>query len=495
MLRNVFSFIAVTAFIAVAQTINLQGVVSDSDGEPISDATVSLVLRDMEDITGADGKFSLIGGTSVKKVSAIVPQSDKITLNNSVVQFSLSSRSAVKVELFDLKGKLLWREVNMNAAAGMYRFDISKSCRAANVLVVKASIGKSEVSFRFMDVKGGLHAVTPLNNTSAIFERSGLTAVTEVVDTLKVTATGYQSKSVELTSLENEEQNITLDAEVVVKEWPTADPTAPGPFEVTVEKNVGPLAGIADDPIYGEQKRFNVYYPRNLATSGYIHPIIIWANGYKDNPEENPPKCVIDHSNQWCGQYLPIIEHLASHGFFVVAPLSTATGSGDPLPTIVGLDWIIEQNEDSGSPYYHCLDTSRIGQIGHSFGGMSTCLSASDPRYKALATICGTTTLSGVHTPMLFYCGGKDNTVSCSGVKNTFLTVTDQPSFFINEHNSDHGWWVYQGPDGVSLSSAAAWFRVHLMNDTANRKFFYGSDCTFCKDSRVEVEQNSLMTD
>ena len=125
---------------------------------------------------------------------------------------------------------------------------------------------------------------------------------------------------------------------------------------------------------------------------------------------------------------------------------------------------------------------------------MSTCMSASEPRYKALASICGTTTLTGVHTPFLFYCGGKDTTVKCDGVKSTFLTVTDQPAFFIDELASDHGWWVYQGASGVSLSMAAAWFRAHLMNDTANRKYFYGSSCTFCTDSRVQVAQNSLMT-
>ena len=31
------------------------------------------------------------------------------------------------------------------------------------------------------------------------------------------------------------------------------------------------------------------------------------------------------------------------------------------------------------------------------------------------------------------------------------------------------------------------------MGDTANRKYFYGPGCTFCTDSRVKVEQNSLM--
>jgi hypothetical protein len=281
---------------------------------------------------------------------------------------------------------------------------------------------------------------------------------------------------------------------VSTKQWPTANPAAAGPFEVVADKKVGPKAGTLPDPIYGdEQQQFNVYRPKELATSGYCHPILIWANGYKDNPEENPPKCIINRSDQWCGQYGPIVKHLASHGFVVVASLSTATGSGDPLPTIVGLDWIVQEASDPASKYYQRLDLSNIGQLGHSFGGMSTCMSAAEPRYKALATICGTRELSGVHTPMLFFCGGNDKTVACSGVHDVFASVKDQPAFFMNEKNSDHGSWVYGGAGSPSLSGAAAWFRVHLMGDTANRKYFYGSDCTFCKDSRVTVEQNSLL--
>jgi dienelactone hydrolase len=159
------------------------------------------------------------------------------------------------------------------------------------------------------------------------------------------------------------------------------------------------------------------------------------------------------------------------------------------------MDWIIEQNEDPSSHFYHRLDISNIGQLGHSFGGMSTCKTASDPRYKALATICGTSAISGLHTPILFFCGGNDNTVKCKGVEDVFDSVKDHPAIFINEKNADHGSWVYQGPNGVSLSAAAAWFRVHLMNDTENRKFFYGPNCTFCRDNRVEVKQNSLMNE
>lgn len=493
MLRNAFYFIVAAVFSANTQTVNLQGVVSNTTGKPIPNAIVLLAGQNMRDTTGTDGKYSFIS-TSVKKLPAILPQANDISLTNDVLQFTLSTPSPIKVEIFNLKGNLLKQEKNMNAAAGIYRFDISKNYQAENVLMIKAALGKSEVSFRYIPLNGGRYALSRLNATSTFSNSDGLAKMAADVDTLTVTATGYVTKSIAITSLINPQQNITLDSNSA-KEWPTANPTAAGPFEVAADKNVGPLAGTIPDPIYGnQQQRFNVYRPKNLATSGYLHPILIWANGYTDNPEQNPPLCVTNAAaGKWCGQYLPMMNHLASHGFVVVASLSTATGSGNPLPTIVGMDWIIKQNEDPNSPYYHHLDTSKIGQLGHSFGGMSTCMSAADPRYKALATICGTRELTGVHTPMMFFCGGKDGTVKCDGVRNVFLSVKNQPAFFINELNADHGSWVYQGAKGVSLSAAAAWFRVYLMNDTVNRKYFYGSNCTFCSDSRVKVEQNSLM--
>jgi len=487
-----FKMIAVIFFTGLAvsaQTINLRGTISNSSGKAVPDAIVFLTQQKMADTTGADGIYSFT--SQVATLPAHVPHVNSISLKNDILQFALRAPSPVKVEIYDLKGKLLRQEINANVPAGVYCFDISKNCQATKALVIKAATNMSEVTLRYMALNGGHPVISPVKETSAAFNRSGLTMAAAVVDTITVKATGFKEKSIAISSYDNQKQDITLDSIIVGKQFPTANPAAAGPFEVAADKDVGPLAGTADDPVYGKQMRFNVYRPRNLKTSGYLHPILIWANGYRDNPEPNG-KCVLDRNQNWCGQYLPILQHLASHGFVVVASLSTATGA-EPYPTLTGMDWIIEQNEDPGSPYYHCLDTSKIGQYGHSFGGMSTCKTASDPRYKALMTICGTAELKGLHTPMLFHCGGKDETVKCSGVKDIFLSVKDQPAFFLNELASDHGYWVYQGANGVSLSAAAAWFRGHLMNDTASRKYFYGSNCTFCSDSRVKVEQNSLM--
>jgi hypothetical protein len=32
------------------------------------------------------------------------------------------------------------------------------------------------------------------------------------------------------------------------------------------------------------------------------------------------------------------------------------------------------------------------------------------------------------------------------------------------------------------------------MNDTGNRKMFYGANCTLCADSRVQVMRNNFLT-
>ena len=54
----------------------------------------------------------------------------------------------------------------------------------------------------------------------------------------------------------------------------------------------------------------------------------------------------------------PLLNHLASHGFVVVAPLSTATAEGNPLPTIAGLDWTRSGavGEVAGAPDWLVVD-------------------------------------------------------------------------------------------------------------------------------------------
>ena len=272
--------------------------------------------------------------------------------------------------------------------------------------------------------------------------------------------------------------------------WPTADPTAAGPYKVTADKNVGPVAGAANDPVYGDTKvQFNVYRPTTL---GSCHPIILWGNGHTDNPEPNPPKCL---ASNYCGDYLTILDQLASHGFVIIASLSTITSQPDPatglLPQLVGMNWIVQQNEDSTSPYYHHLDVSRIGATGHSEGAFATSTIGSDPHISAIATMAGATSTPKLHEPALFLCGGQDTAVPCSTIQTAFDAVTTTPVMLEENPSASHGSWIGSPKDPYQVA-VTAWMRVHLMDDTANRSMFYGANCKLCQNTQLKVQRKNM---
>ena len=85
------------------------------------------------------------------------------------------------------------------------------------------------------------------------------------------------------------------------KMWGTADPASPGPFAVTVEKDVGPENGAPDKLHDNMRPHFNVYRPTDMS-QGYCHPVITWGNGTNDQPEPNPPA-----RSNGCGNYKVLV--------------------------------------------------------------------------------------------------------------------------------------------------------------------------------------------
>ena len=210
-LRIAFCLAVLMGFTANAQTVvNLGGVVSNKTGQPVANAIVTLARQAMKDTTGADGKYLFAKNTAVQ-LQALALHTEEMSITNGVLQFTLGNSLPVKVEIFDVQGNLLKKEVVKSAAAGVYHFDIEKNCPAANLLVIKAAIGKREVSFPYLTLSSGKYAP----NQSGAFASpigNGLAQMAAVLDTLKVTATGYLTKTVTITSYENQQQNITLDS-------------------------------------------------------------------------------------------------------------------------------------------------------------------------------------------------------------------------------------------------------------------------------------------
>ena len=250
--------------------------------------------------------------------------------------------------------------------------------------------------------------------------------------------------------------------------FPTADPSRAGPFAVTTQNNVGP------------DSAFTMFRPTNLTQSGLCHPVVTWGNGTGATPNV----------------YSRLLNQLASHGIVVIASNSENVGQGDPPPMLVGVTWVIEQNDDPSSVLYQRIDTAHIGATGHSQGAFATMTAGDDVRITTIAPIQGSRSSRNLHGPALLLCGGMDTTLPCSGHMAAFNAIT-QPVMLANLLAATHTNWIGGGGGGGTLNpyivAVTGWMRVQLMGDTALRPMFYGPSCTLCQDTATwQVMQKML---
>lgn len=103
----------------------------------------------------------------------------------------------------------------------------------------------------------------------------------------------------------------------------------------------------ADDPI----KKYTVYYPAELESTGQAYPMILVLNG----------------TGGKATKYEAQFDLYASWGFIVVGNQDKGTGTG--VTTVETLRYMLEQNEDPDSVFYHKIDLDNIGITGFSQGG------------------------------------------------------------------------------------------------------------------------------
>jgi poly(3-hydroxybutyrate) depolymerase len=206
--RLVSLLIIATGLTINAQTINVHGNVSNKAGKAIPNAILTLALQGLSDTTEADGAFSISNVVGV--VRPIAPSIEKIMMSNGVLELTLSYPSPMKVEMFDVGGNLLKKEVMHNAPAGVYRMNVAAHQLAAKLLVIKASIGNRSMTFRYLPLNKGKYTINSSIEGATRFS-GGFAKLAAVVDTLKASASGYTSAAVPITSLDTT-VNITLDS-------------------------------------------------------------------------------------------------------------------------------------------------------------------------------------------------------------------------------------------------------------------------------------------
>lgn len=209
-LRSVFCLIFFNWLIADAQTINLRGKISTSTGQAVSGAVVSLNRQLLKDTTGTDGIYEL-KKTNVSVMPLLTPLSQSISLKKNFLEFSLPEPSPVTIEIFDINGNRLKKASISNVSTGFYRFDIEETSLAAKLLIIRASIGQQGIVFRYVPSRNGTYSSCNTDMVNMQSSDRRLAKVTAVSDTIKVTASGFITKSVPVSNYD-QTLNITLDS-------------------------------------------------------------------------------------------------------------------------------------------------------------------------------------------------------------------------------------------------------------------------------------------
>jgi hypothetical protein len=218
---------------------------------------------------------------------------------------------------------------------------------------------------------------------------------------------------------------------------------------------------------------FELFHPSEMADDE--HPIITWGNGTFAVP----------------AFYQEFLDHLASHGFVVIASTSTMTGSGREM--LEGVDWLIEENGREGSIFFGKLDIDHIGATGHSQGGGGTINAGTDPRITCTAPIEPTPgKVLELKGPMFLVAGSEDWIVPASWVTASTYDPALVPTIYGIAQGADHLTPLMDA--GMMRGYLTAWFCGELFGREEAREAFFGDgpDCEICNNPNWSVMRKNL---
>jgi hypothetical protein len=207
-IAQLFYILAVSTTV-FPQAISLSGTVSNANGKAIVGAHVTLVKQKYVVDTDSAGLFRIVSEVSNETNVPQYKENDHVEIKNSIVLLHLTAPSPVKFEQFDFHGKLM-KQIDMNVVQpGEYRFEKLGFNNAATMSALRISTTSIVKTFRWLSLEN-----KPLIGCDISAITSGKVVFSNVVapvDSLKISAAGYRSKTVPLLSYQNTHVTITLD--------------------------------------------------------------------------------------------------------------------------------------------------------------------------------------------------------------------------------------------------------------------------------------------
>jgi poly(3-hydroxybutyrate) depolymerase len=340
--RIAFCLFISFALTANAQTINVRGIVSNVAGKPIANAIVALAGQGLRDTTGADGAYSIVRSTAVE-MPVLMPRTEALFIHKGILSFSLPNpSSAVKVEMFDIKGGLLQKMSLQNVPAGFYHFNILENSRTAKLLVIRASIDQHMVTFRYLPLQNDKY-VDNQSSENGTPVQGRLTKLAAINDTIRAAASKYTTKSI---AISNSDQvlNITLDGGGSIGCGKALSAIKSGTYTIT-------SAGLSRQYIINIPTTYDMNHPYRL-----IFGMHCYGSSMQGVANENyyQLKVIADSTKNYC---------------IFVAP----NGTGNPALWNQGqsdhtfFEDMLKLFKDN-----LCIDTTRVFSCGFSYGAMFT---------------------------------------------------------------------------------------------------------------------------
>jgi dienelactone hydrolase len=178
-----------------------------------------------------------------------------------------------------------------------------------------------------------------------------------------------------------------------------------------------------------------------------------------------------------------LAEHLASHGFVVIAFTPTTNTTLDPNVWATGhkgaIAKIKAENGRAGSPLQGKVDVGHLGISGFSMGGAGTIVAVNElgSAVQASVPICAfNPILPAAKVPTLFITGSADIVAAPGPIVNAYQSMqSGAPKALTNFTNMSH-FDVYM-PSAQHANIArymTAWYQVHLMGDDSYRSYLDG---------------------
>lgn len=378
------SFIFFTTLAADAQSINVRGKVVDASGKAIANATLSLVKQGSQATSGADGSYSIMKSVSIYNQGSS-PRDERITFDNGALELSVAFPAPLEIGIFDVKGNLVDKMVFAKQAAGVYRIDLSGRFLSERLLIVKASVGKQARMFRYFPAAPSGDALPAallnVDNTGAT-----LAKVAAAVDSLRVSATGYSTTTVPLTSYDTT-VNVTLNASAGgddrwggLKNPPMKSAGCGKATTVTTGKKTITSGGqsrgyIIDIPAdYDPAKPYRLFYCSHWI--GSTDDAI--ATGQVTN----------GGAANWGYYGLKRMATAANEPAIFIAPQALPGNPGGTWSSSSPVDQVLFDDIIAYAKTNLCIDESRVFATGFSFGGMMT-YSLSTTKQKVLRAAVG----------------------------------------------------------------------------------------------------------